>query len=146
MKAFRLSATGLAPQLGRLFQQPYIASIGVTPRASGASYAWDNWIALCWTSAKVRHPVSTSVLTRNNPDKNVPRLGFTPPTSGLTGGRSNQCAKIPFGYFDNLWVAINTVPIDWFSIITSCPRLNLWYNRLLCMSTKWVKSVSIICL
>ena len=37
------------PLSGRLFQQPYIASIGVTLRASEASYAWHNWLALCRT-------------------------------------------------------------------------------------------------
>ena len=31
----------LVPQPGRLFQQHYIASIGVTPRASEASYELD---------------------------------------------------------------------------------------------------------
>ena len=42
----------VVPQPGRLFQQPYIASNGVTSRASGASYAWHNWLAICRTLAK----------------------------------------------------------------------------------------------
>ena len=65
------------PQPGRLFQHPYVASIGVTPRASGASYTWHIWLALHWNRlAKVWHPVSTSVLPMNLPYKKSWSLGW----------------------------------------------------------------------
>ena len=61
---------------GEVISTSFIASIGVTPRASGASYTWHNWLALHWNRlAKVWHPVRTSVLPMNLPYKKSWSLG-----------------------------------------------------------------------
>ena len=73
---FSCTLLSAVPQPGRLLQQPYIAGIEVTTRASIARHLAQLVCIFCWSWAKVQHPVSTNVRTSNVPYKHVPCTGF----------------------------------------------------------------------